>query len=135
MGAECLWGIRSGVAISLAQRCNRCVPGAGRCVMAVRGVQDEQLRPLLEMYRQAGRKVFIATNSLWDYTNVVMNFLIDGKVGAERDTEWLQVRSHPAAALWPCQVACQAHHKRAPSCVIVRMWQRHCAVREGACSR
>lgn len=58
-------------------------------------MQDEQLRPLLEMYRQAGRKVFIATNSLWDYTNVVMNFLLDGKVGAQRDTEWLRVCPPP----------------------------------------
>lgn len=81
-------------------------------------LQDEQLRPLLEMYRQAGRKVFIATNSLWDYTNVVMNFLVDGKVGPERNTEWLRVRRSQdsfnlciftmpectAACFWKCRL-------------------------------
>jgi hypothetical protein len=28
------------------------------------------------MYKKSGRKLFLATNSLWDYTNVVMNYLI-----------------------------------------------------------
>ena len=26
----------------------------------------------------------------WDYTDVVMNYLIDGKIGADRDHEWLR---------------------------------------------
>jgi hypothetical protein len=38
--------------------------------------QDPHLLPMLEMYKASGRKVFLATNSLWDYTNVVMNYLI-----------------------------------------------------------
>lgn len=38
--------------------------------------QDKQLVPMLQMYKKSGRKVFLATNSLWDYTNVVMNFLV-----------------------------------------------------------
>ena len=57
-------------------------------------MQDKHLKPLLDMYRKAGRKVFLATNSLWDYTNVVMNFVVDGRVGSDRSTEWLQVHFH-----------------------------------------
>jgi len=37
----------------------------------------------------AGRKVFLATNSLWDYTNVVMNFLLEGKTGDDKGEAWL----------------------------------------------
>lgn len=51
---------------------------------------DPGLVPLLEMLRQSGKKLFIATNSLWDYTNVVMNWLISGKKGSRRDEEWLK---------------------------------------------
>lgn len=91
------------------------------CGMVTSGgcVQDEQLRPLLEMYRQAGRKVFIATNSLWDYTNVVMNFLLDGKVGAQRDTEWLRVcppPPHPPLAAC-VYVTCVSHLSRQADCM------------------
>jgi hypothetical protein len=56
-------------------------------------LQDPAIRPLMEMYRRAGRKVFLATNSLWDYPNVVMNFLIDGYEGSDRSTAWLRVRT------------------------------------------
>jgi hypothetical protein len=31
---------------------------------------------MLQMYKASGRKLFLATNSLWDYTKVVMNYLI-----------------------------------------------------------
>lgn len=52
---------------------------------------DPGLVPVLEMFRNAGKKVFLATNSLWDYSSVVMNWLIDGKVGPEeRDDRWLE---------------------------------------------
>ncbi len=34
---------------------------------------------MLETMRAGGRKLFLATNSLWDYTNVVMNYLLLGK--------------------------------------------------------
>ncbi len=40
--------------------------------------EDPRLAPMLESMRASGRKVFLATNSLWDYTHVVMNFLICG---------------------------------------------------------
>ena len=38
-----------------------------------RRAQDSTLRPMLAMLRQSGKKLFVATNSLWDYTSVVMN--------------------------------------------------------------
>ena len=43
---------------------------------------DPRLGPMLQMLRASGRKVFLATNSLWDYTNVVMNFLLLGTTTA-----------------------------------------------------
>lgn len=39
------------------------------------------LLQVLETQRAAGRTLFLATNSLFDYTNVVMNFLLLGKTG------------------------------------------------------
>lgn len=32
----------------------------------------------------------MATNSLWDYTHVIMNFLLGGRIGNERSLEWLE---------------------------------------------
>ena len=51
--------------------------------------EDKALVDIMEMYRAAGKKVFVATNSLWDYTHVVMNFLLTGRVGSERNEDWL----------------------------------------------
>ena len=42
------------------------------------------------MLRQSGKKLFLATNSLWDYTSVVMNFLLSGRVGSARNCDWLE---------------------------------------------
>eukprot|EP00898_Chlorokybus_atmophyticus_P002579 jgi/Chlat1/3321/Chrsp22S03415 len=54
--------------------------------------KDETLVPLLKMLRRSGRRVFIVTNSLWDYTFLVMNFLC-GKDGitVARDDSWLEL--------------------------------------------
>lgn len=53
--------------------------------------EDEQIVPMLEMIRKSGRSTFLVTNSLWDYTHVVMNYLC-GKCGKNipRDDKWLQ---------------------------------------------
>ncbi|GFH14908.1 uncharacterized protein HaLaN_11045, partial [Haematococcus lacustris] len=40
--------------------------------------------------RAGGRRLFLATNSLWDYTNVAMNYVLDDKVGAYKSTDWLR---------------------------------------------
>ncbi|CAI9116745.1 OLC1v1017983C5 [Oldenlandia corymbosa var. corymbosa] len=37
--------------------------------------EDPAIVPMLKMLRESGRATFLVTNSLWDYTNVVMNFL------------------------------------------------------------
>jgi hypothetical protein len=52
--------------------------------------QDPRLPRLLESLRGSGRKLFLATNSLWDYTHVVMNFLLSGRTGTARNLDWLR---------------------------------------------
>ncbi|KAK6938816.1 HAD-superfamily hydrolase, subfamily IG, 5'-nucleotidase, partial [Dillenia turbinata] len=37
--------------------------------------EDLAIVPMLKMLRDSGRATFLVTNSLWDYTNVVMNYL------------------------------------------------------------
>jgi HAD superfamily 5'-nucleotidase-like hydrolase len=37
--------------------------------------RDPLLKDTLERLRQSGRKTFVVTNSLWDYTHVVMNYI------------------------------------------------------------
>jgi HAD superfamily 5'-nucleotidase-like hydrolase len=49
---------------------------------------DSSLVPLLRTLRASGRQTFLVTNSLWDYTNVVMNFLVGGLVGDAKTLEW-----------------------------------------------
>jgi len=51
--------------------------------------KDPALVPLLTSLRRSGRKVFLATNSLWDYTNVVMNYLLSERIGAAKNDAWL----------------------------------------------
>ncbi|HSP19694.1 MAG TPA: HAD-IG family 5'-nucleotidase, partial [Myxococcaceae bacterium] len=43
--------------------------------------RDPELGPALHKLRSGGKKLFLLTNSLWDYTDVVMSFLLDGVVG------------------------------------------------------
>jgi HAD superfamily 5'-nucleotidase-like hydrolase len=43
-------------------------------------VKDPDLGPALHKLRSGGKKLFLATNSLWDYTDAVMSFLLDGMV-------------------------------------------------------
>jgi HAD superfamily 5'-nucleotidase-like hydrolase len=54
--------------------------------------EDKKIMPMLKMLRESGRLTFLATNSLWDYTHVVMNYLF-GKTGTStgipRDHDWL----------------------------------------------
>lgn len=51
---------------------------------------DPSLLPALTALRESGKRVFLATNSLWDYTNVVMNYLLEGRAGAAKTTAWLR---------------------------------------------
>lgn len=56
--------------------------------------KDEKIVPMLKLLRDSGRMTFLVTNSLWDYTDVVMNYLV-GKCGTteetKRDNEWLRL--------------------------------------------
>ena len=40
--------------------------------------KDPELGPALHKLRSGGKKLFLLTNSLWDYTNAVMTYLLDG---------------------------------------------------------
>jgi HAD superfamily 5'-nucleotidase-like hydrolase len=50
--------------------------------------RDPKLRETLLRLRQSGRKVFVVTNSLWDYTHVVMNYIL-GNDTPHLNLEWL----------------------------------------------
>ncbi|HVP69395.1 MAG TPA: HAD-IG family 5'-nucleotidase [Anaeromyxobacteraceae bacterium] len=41
-------------------------------------VRDPELGPALHKLRSGGKKLFLLTNSLWDYTDAVMRHLLDG---------------------------------------------------------
>jgi HAD superfamily 5'-nucleotidase-like hydrolase len=43
-------------------------------------LRDPDLGPALHKLRSGGKKLFLLTNSLWDYTDAVMSFLLDGVV-------------------------------------------------------
>ena len=42
--------------------------------------KDRTLATTLDKFRQCGRKLFIVTNSGWDYTNRLMSFILDGEM-------------------------------------------------------
>ncbi|KAF3446316.1 hypothetical protein FNV43_RR11495 [Rhamnella rubrinervis] len=55
--------------------------------------EDTTIVPMLKMLRASGRTTFLVTNSLWDYTNIVMNFLCESRTmeGSENcNFDWLQ---------------------------------------------
>ena len=57
-------------------------------------VHDKGLLPMLHRYRQQGMKLFLLTNSLWEYTSTAMNYLYHGeRVSDERQkqNEWLEL--------------------------------------------
>ncbi len=51
--------------------------------------RDHKLRDALTRLKESGRKVFMVTNSLWDYTNVVMNYILDNQSG-NLSLHWLE---------------------------------------------
>ncbi|XP_021285109.1 5'-nucleotidase domain-containing protein 4 isoform X1 [Herrania umbratica] len=55
--------------------------------------EDTSMVPMLKMLRDSGRSTFLVTNSLWDYTNIVMNFLCASRTmdgGNTCNFDWLQ---------------------------------------------
>jgi hypothetical protein len=45
---------------------------------------------MLKQYKRFGKKVFLVTNSLWDYTHPVMNYLEGKKTGSAKDLQWTE---------------------------------------------
>ena len=48
-------------------------------------IPDVDLVPTLRKFREAGKKLFLLTNSEADYTGAVMNFLVGGEAGSWED--------------------------------------------------
>jgi HAD superfamily 5'-nucleotidase-like hydrolase len=46
--------------------------------LALYVVKDPELGPALHKLRSGGKRLFLLTNSLWDYTDAVMSFVLDG---------------------------------------------------------
>lgn len=42
-------------------------------------ITDNGLIPMLKRYKEGGIKVFLLTNSYWEYTSVAMNYLFHGR--------------------------------------------------------
>ncbi|CAN6450582.1 unnamed protein product [Victoria cruziana] len=54
--------------------------------------EDKLILPMLKMLRDSGRATFLVTNSLWDYTDVVMNFLCRSEIADDNPCShfWLE---------------------------------------------
>jgi HAD superfamily 5'-nucleotidase-like hydrolase len=45
-------------------------------------IRDPDLAPTLHKFRSSGKRLFLLTNSAWDYTDPVMSYLLDGALPA-----------------------------------------------------
>ena len=57
-------------------------------------VHDKGLIPMLHQYREQGVKLFLLTNSLWEYTSTAMNYLYHGKRISDQEQKenaWLEL--------------------------------------------
>lgn len=57
-------------------------------------VLDKGMIPMLRRYREAGIKVFLLTNSFWEYTSTAMNYLYHGKRvddELQKKNEWTEL--------------------------------------------
>jgi HAD superfamily 5'-nucleotidase-like hydrolase len=57
-------------------------------------VVDKGMIPMLKRYKEEGVKVFLLTNSLWEYTSTAMNYLYHGKLvdkTTQSKNEWLDL--------------------------------------------
>lgn len=57
-------------------------------------IHDKGMIPMLKRYRESGVKLFIVTNSLWEYTSTAMNYLYHGKRvddELQKKNEWLEL--------------------------------------------
>jgi 5'-nucleotidase len=57
-------------------------------------ILDKGLIPMLQRYKREGVKLFLLTNSLWEYTSTAMNYLYHGKRlddQEQKKNEWLEL--------------------------------------------
>ncbi|KAG7346317.1 HAD superfamily hydrolase [Nitzschia inconspicua] len=57
-------------------------------------VLDEGMIPMLKRYKDDGVKLFLLTNSFWEYTSTAMNYLYHGKKvdeATQRKNDWLEL--------------------------------------------
>lgn len=57
-------------------------------------VLDKGMIPMLKRYKEEGVKVFLLTNSLWEYTSTAMNYLYHGRLvdkATQQKNEWLDL--------------------------------------------
>ena len=57
-------------------------------------VYDKGLIPMLQQFREQGMKLFLLTNSLWEYTSTAMNYLYHGERVSDQkqiENEWLEL--------------------------------------------
>ena len=57
-------------------------------------VLDEGMIPMLRRYKEDGMKLFLLTNSFWEYTSTAMNYLYHGKKVDEetqKKNEWIEL--------------------------------------------
>ena len=57
-------------------------------------VLDKGLLPMLRRFKKQGVKLFLLTNSLWEYTSTVMNYLYHGQRiddEEQKKNEWLDL--------------------------------------------
>eukprot|EP01038_Epipyxis_sp_PR26KG_P012807 gene12807-17168_t len=50
---------------------------------------DPNIFPMLQEFKNANKKLFLLTNSLYDYTHVVMNYLYNKSEGNSKTFEWM----------------------------------------------
>jgi HAD superfamily 5'-nucleotidase-like hydrolase len=71
-------------------------------------VPDPELAPTLHKLRSGGKKLFLLTNSLWDYTDEVMKHLLDNRSSAARSTRaatWWNSSGGPDSAARRCSTS------------------------------
>ncbi len=51
--------------------------------------KDPDLVPTLQKLRDSGRKLFVVTNSLWEYTDIVMSYLFSENPNQHEKSNWL----------------------------------------------
>eukprot|EP00276_Gloeochaete_wittrockiana_P016238 CAMPEP_0184347056 /NCGR_PEP_ID=MMETSP1089-20130417/15213_1 /TAXON_ID=38269 ORGANISM="Gloeochaete wittrockiana, Strain SAG46.84" /NCGR_SAMPLE_ID=MMETSP1089 /ASSEMBLY_ACC=CAM_ASM_000445 /LENGTH=596 /DNA_ID=CAMNT_0026677971 /DNA_START=250 /DNA_END=2040 /DNA_ORIENTATION=+ len=54
-------------------------------------IEDTHLIPTLRHLKKSGKKLFLVTNSLWDYTHAIMNHMYGNKDPTQLTTDWLEL--------------------------------------------